>query len=84
MLNKVNDFLVNLSTLKFIITITVIIFSCSFVLGVFFDILGITFSGTDSYISHASLGVQFIFAVIISPVLETLLFQNCVIKFLRM
>ena len=83
LLNKVNNFFVSLSTFKFIVTITVSMFLCSFILGVILDILGIRFSGTSSYTSQAPLVSQFILAVIISPILETFLFQKCLIKILR-
>lgn len=81
--DKINRFLTNLTTIKFIIVITSSMFLSSTILGIVIDLFGITSPDTDSFISKSALTSQFILAVVIAPILETFLFQNCIIKFLR-
>lgn len=82
-LDKTNEFLKNLSTLKFIITITLCMFLCSAALGFFVDIFNIKISKTTLSMSKASLIAEFILLLLITPLVETLIFQYAIIKISR-
>ena len=82
-IKKADEFLKKLSTLKFIITITFCTFLVSIALGSLSAILNTTISDTDVAVSNSSLIEAFIVSVIIAPLIETLIFQYVIIKYLR-
>ncbi|MCB2361671.1 type II CAAX prenyl endopeptidase Rce1 family protein [Clostridium estertheticum] len=82
-IKKSDEFLKNLSTLKFIITIAFCTFLVSLAFGCLVSILNAPISDTDVAISNSSLIEAFIVAVIIAPLIETLIFQYAIIKYLR-
>ena len=81
-IKKTDEFLKNLSTLKFIITITFCTFLVSLAFGCLVSILNVPISDTD-VISNSSFIEQFIVTVIIAPLIETLINQYAIIKILR-
>lgn len=83
LLTKMDNFLKNLSTFKFIITITLSMLLCSSILGLLINILNIKIAETNLAISKAPLIITFLATVIIAPLLETFIFQYGIIKILR-
>ncbi|GAA0695334.1 CPBP family glutamic-type intramembrane protease [Clostridium cadaveris] len=82
-LDKVDTFLRNLSTFKFIVTITLSMFLCSYILDLLINIFNIKIAETNLSISQAPLIIEFLAVSIIAPLLETFLFQYGAIKILR-
>lgn len=88
LLHRLDEFLTSLSVIKFIIIITSGMILGSFIFGVVSFVISNVFCGTETisvepHLTQESFVTQFIYAVILAPLLETFLFQMCVIKILR-
>lgn len=84
LLRRLDEFLTGLSVSKFIIIITIDMIVSSIVLGAVCSVFSEVIStGTDTNLMKSSLVTQFIGAIIFAPLLETFLFQQCLIKILR-
>lgn len=82
-LKPLDNFLRKLSTIKFIIIITIATFIISAIFGSIVQILNIENSQTQLSISKAPYIVKLVAVGIIAPLLETLVFQHGIIKLLR-
>ncbi|MCT4607071.1 MAG: CPBP family glutamic-type intramembrane protease [Marinisporobacter sp.] len=83
MLKKCNDFLYNMTTIRYVIFMACIGYACSIILlNMVHLIVGINFSqvgGPDYY----NIFDKILFAIILSPVIETLVFQTFVFAVMK-
>ncbi|MGU9538443.1 CPBP family glutamic-type intramembrane protease [Clostridium tepidum] len=80
LLNKVDEFLKNLSVFKFIIIITLGMLLSSTILGLLVDIFNVKISNVQPTFTQEHFVIEFLVAVIIAPLLETFIFQYGIIK----
>ncbi|NFP92699.1 CPBP family glutamic-type intramembrane protease [Clostridium sporogenes] len=79
---KINKFLKNLTYFKFILIITLCTVATSAILGVI-DYFFYIEPSANLVVSESNFISEFILVIIIAPLIETLIFQYSIIKFLR-